>query len=40
MNINTKKQAKWRKQARLQLIQDAWRMRLNEMNPVLGNRQK
>ncbi|KAG5674012.1 hypothetical protein PVAND_004005 [Polypedilum vanderplanki] len=28
------RRAKWRKQTRFQLIQDAWRMRLNEINPT------
>ncbi|XP_070491023.1 retinal homeobox protein Rx3 isoform X2 [Chironomus tepperi] len=28
------RRAKWRKQTRLQLLQDAWRMRLNEINPA------
>ncbi|CRL05881.1 CLUMA_CG018998, isoform A [Clunio marinus] len=32
------RRAKWRKQARLQLLQDAWRMRLNEINPVLASK--
>lgn len=28
------RRAKWRKQARLNLLQDAWRVRLMEMNPM------